>query len=129
MRITANQTTETTLAHLLRAMDRRHPVTITYVKKDGTTTIRTVELFEIRTTKAGAVLLRGMDRQTGEARSFLLAGLVSYTVHRTAYTVPVPETETPAPVVAPATTAALIALELGRDDRPTTTRARLTHAA
>jgi predicted DNA-binding transcriptional regulator YafY len=129
MRITANETTETTLAAMLRAADRHHPVTITYVKKDGTTTIRTVELFEIRTTKAGAVLLRGMDRQTGEARSFLLAGLVSYTIHRTAYVVPVPADETLAPVVAPTTPAALIALELGRDDRPATTRARLAHAA
>lgn len=127
MRITANQTTETTLTALLRALDKRQPVTITYVKKDGTTTVRTVELFEIRTTKAGAVLLRGMDRQTGEARSFLLAGLISYTVHRTAYTVPVPADETPAPVVAPATTAALVAFELGRDDRPTTRR--YAHAA
>lgn len=126
MKLTKNQTAEVTLAAMYRALDRRHPVTITYVKKDGTTTLRTVELFEIRTTKAGGVLLRGMDRQTGEARSFLLAGLVAYTVHRTAYVVPVPADETPAPVVVPSTPAALVAYELARDERPTT---RYAHAA
>lgn len=126
MKLTANQPTGATLAAMYRALDRRHPVTITYVKKDGTTTLRTVELFEIRTTKTGGVLLRGMDRQTGEARSFLLAGLVAYTVHRTAYTVPVPADE-PAPHPAPSTPAALVAYEIARDERPAARR--YAHAA
>lgn len=120
MKLTANQTGQATLAAMYRALDRKQPVTITYVKKDGTTTLRTVELFEIRTTKAGAVMLRGMDRQTGEARSFLLSGLVAYTVHRTAYVVPVPADETPAPRPIPSTPAALVAYEIARDERPTT---------
>jgi predicted DNA-binding transcriptional regulator YafY len=136
MRITAN---ETTLAHLLRAMDRRHPVTITYLKeeKDETgrktgrlvETVRTVELHSYRTTKAGHVILRAADRQTREMRTWRLDRIQAYTVHRTDYVVPVPADETPAPAPVPSTPAALVAFELGRDDRPTTTRARLTHAA
>ncbi|NUP46135.1 MAG: hypothetical protein HOW97_02295 [Catenulispora sp.] len=40
-------------------------------------------------------------------------------LHRTTYVVPVPATDTPAPVVAPATPAALVAYEIARDERPT----------
>lgn len=119
MKLTKNQTSDRTLTDMYRALDRKHPITITYVKKDGSVTVRTVELFDIRSTKAGDVMLRGMDRQTGEARSFLISGLVSYTTHRTAYLVPVPADTTPAPAVQPRTVAALIAYEIARDERPT----------
>jgi hypothetical protein len=61
-------------------------------------------------------------------RTWRLDRIRAYTTHRTAYLVPVPADETPTPVVTPSTPAALIAYELGRDDR-TTTRARLAHAA
>ena len=44
MRITTRQTTTRTLTDLHRAWDRRHPVTITYTKADGTETIRIVSL-------------------------------------------------------------------------------------
>ena len=120
MKLTKNQTGSRTLADMYRALDTRRPVTLTYVKKNGETTVRTVELFDIRTTKTGDIMLRGMDRQTREARSFLVSGIVAYTVHRTAYTVPLPVDATPAPVATPATAAALIAYEIGRDDRPAT---------
>jgi predicted DNA-binding transcriptional regulator YafY len=100
-------------------MDRRFPVTITYTKADGTETIRTIEIHDVRTTKAGAVILRAADRETREMRTWRLDRIRAYSIHRTAYTVPVPADETPAPVVVPATPAALIAYELGRDDRTT----------
>jgi predicted DNA-binding transcriptional regulator YafY len=129
MRITANQTTEQTLTALLRAADRHHPVTITYTKADGTETLRTIEIHDVRTTKAGHVILRAADRQTGEMRTWRLDRIRAYSIHRTAYLLPVPADEAPAPTVVPATPAALVAFELGRDDRLTTTRARLAHAA
>lgn len=114
MRITAKQATTKTLADLYNALDRQQPVTITYIKADGTQTIRTIELYDIRTTKAGAVIVKAMDRETGESRTFRLDRLVSYTVHRTAYLVARPESSTPAAPVAtcPAT---LIGRELARD--------------
>ncbi len=118
VKLTKNQTEQATLTAMYRALDKRQPVTLTYVKKDGTTTIRTVELFDIRSTKAGAVMLRGMDRETGEARSFLVAGITAYTTHRTAYTVDVPADDQPAPAPVPRTVAALTAYEIARDERP-----------
>lgn len=118
MRITAKQTSSRTLTDLARAMDARRPVTITYVKADGSTTIRTVELYDLKTTKAGAIIARAADRQTGEMRTWRLDRVQAYTLHRGRYTVVLPEVETPAPVVAPRSTAALVALELGRDERP-----------
>lgn len=118
MRITKNQTSERTLTDLARAMDNRRPVTITYVKAEGEITIRTIEIQDLKTTKAGAIIARAADRQSGEMRTWRLDRIVSYTCHRGQYTVVLPEAETPAPVVAPRSTAALVALELGRDERP-----------
>jgi predicted DNA-binding transcriptional regulator YafY len=87
MRHTKNETTTHTLTRLITALDKQHPVTITYVKADGTETIRTIEIYDIVISAAGDILLKAMDRETGEARSFRLDRLVSYTIHRTAYTV------------------------------------------
>lgn len=131
MKLTKNQTTETTLAALLRAADRRHPVTISYLKEEKdqngrktgrlVETVRTIETYDTVTTKAGNITLKAMDRETGERRTFRLDRIVAYTIHRTTYLVPVPadETRAPAPAV-PATPAALVAYELARDERPTT---------
>jgi predicted DNA-binding transcriptional regulator YafY len=120
MKLTKNQTEQATLTHMLRAADRHHPVTITYVKADGTETLRTIEIHDIRTTKQGAIILRAMDRATREMRTFRLDRIVSYTIHRTAYVVPLAaDEERPAPI-APTTPAALVAYELARDERPTT---------
>lgn len=119
MKLTKNQTEQATLTALLRAADRHHPVTITYTKADGSETIRTIEIAECRTTKQGAIILRAMDRTSGELRTFRLDRIQAYTVHRTAYTVPVPA-ERPTPALpAPTTPAALIAYEIARDERPT----------
>lgn len=118
MKLTKNQTEQATLTAMYRALDRKHPVTITYVKADGTVTVRTIEIREIKTTKAGAVILRAADRQTGELRTFRADRIVSYATHRTCYLVVLPETETPAnPAPAFHTAAAMVAFEIARDER------------
>ncbi|MBM9510042.1 WYL domain-containing protein [Actinacidiphila acididurans] len=128
MKATARQTSLKTTTDLVRAMDNRRPVTITYTKQDGTETVRTVETFEIRTTKQGAVILRAMDRQSGEARTFTVSSIRAYTVHSGTYQVELPDTETPARP-APRTVAALVAFEIARDERPATTAAHFAPAA
>lgn len=95
MRHTTNETTTQTLTRLIKALDAKHPVTITYIKADGTETIRTIEIYDIVVSAAGDILLKAMDRETSEARSFRLDRLVSYTVHRTEYTVPRPAADEP----------------------------------
>lgn len=115
MKRTARQFSETTLADMYRAMDRRHPVTITYTKADGSETVRTVELAEIRTTKAGDVILRAADRQSGELRTFRADRIQAYTTHRTAYTVVLPASDRPATPVFTAP-AQLTAYEIARDE-------------
>ena len=93
---TATETTARTTTRLIKAMDSQHPVTITYTKADGSETIRTIEIYDIKVTKAGDTLLLTMDRESGEKRSFRVDRIQAYTVHRTAYTVP-RETTTTAP--------------------------------
>lgn len=95
MRHTKNETSTTTLTRLIKALDAKHPVTITYVKADGTETIRTIEIADIIVTAAGDIVLRAADRDTQEMRSFRLDRLVSYTIHRTTYTVARPATDEP----------------------------------
>lgn len=95
MRHTKNETSTTTLTRLIKALDAKHPVTITYTKADGTTTIRTIEVYDITVSAAGDIVLKAMDRETGEARSFRLDRLVSYTIHRTTYTVARPAADEP----------------------------------
>jgi predicted DNA-binding transcriptional regulator YafY len=120
VKLTARQTSSRTTADLYRAMDRQHPVTITYTKADGTETLRTIEIYDIRTTAKGDTILKAMDRTTGESRTFRIDRLVAYTVHRTAYVVP-RDQPTTAPA-APATVAAMVAYEIARDERPATAR-------
>jgi predicted DNA-binding transcriptional regulator YafY len=124
MRHTANETTTLTLTRLIKALDAKHPVTITYVKADGTTTVRTIELFDIVISNAGDILLKAMDRETGEARSFRIDSdrLIAYTVHRTAYTVqrPVADDTKPARTVGLATVTVLYPV-----DCPATARVQL----
>lgn len=85
---TAAETEARTTARLIRAMDNEHPVTITYTKADGSQTVRTIEIFDIRITKAGDTLIVAMDRETQERRSFRADRITHYSLHRTAYTVP-----------------------------------------
>ncbi|MET7944272.1 WYL domain-containing protein [Streptomyces sp. NPDC005302] len=93
MKHTANETSTTTLTRLIKALDAKHPVTITYVKADGTQTIRTIEIADIIVTAAGDIVLRAMDRETSEMRSFRIDRIQTYTVHRTEYTVARPAAE------------------------------------
>jgi predicted DNA-binding transcriptional regulator YafY len=85
MRHTNRETTTHTLTRLIKALDAKHPVTITYVKADGTETIRTIEIHDVIVTAAGDIVLRAMDRDTAEMRSFRTDRIQTYTVHRTAY--------------------------------------------
>ncbi|MFC7817569.1 WYL domain-containing protein [Streptomyces sp. NPDC057367] len=97
MRHTANETSTTTLTRLIKALDAKHPVTITYLKEEKdqagkrtgqlVETVRTIELYDITVSSAGDILLKAMDRETGESRTFRLNRIVAYTVHRSAYTV------------------------------------------
>jgi predicted DNA-binding transcriptional regulator YafY len=95
MRHTANETTTQTLTRLIKALDAKHPVTITYIKADETTTVRTIEIYDIAVSAAGDIVLKAMDRETGEARSFRLDRLVSYSTHRTDYLVARPAADEP----------------------------------
>lgn len=95
MRHTKNETSTTTLTRLITALDRKHPVTITYIKADGTETIRTIELADIIVTAAGDIVLRAADRDTQEMRSFRIDRIQTYTIHRTQYVVEIPAADEP----------------------------------
>ncbi|HEY9353668.1 MAG TPA: WYL domain-containing protein [Nocardioides sp.] len=95
MRHTANETTTQTLTRLIKALDANHPVTITYIKADGTETIRTIEIADVIVTTAGDIVLRAADRDTQEMRSFRIDRIQAYTIHRTAYTVTRPAADEP----------------------------------
>lgn len=125
MKLTAHQTSTTTLTELLRAADRRHALTITALKEEKddagrktgrlVETVRTVEIFDIHTTAEGDIVIDAMDRETGEPRRFRLDRLISYTLSRSPHRIPLPPSNTPAPPVNLRSPAQLIARELGRD--------------
>ena len=73
-----------------RVIRQGRPVTITYTREDGSETVRTIEAYEIRETRAGNVIVKTMDRETGQARSWRLDRIQSYTVHRSVFLVPRP---------------------------------------
>jgi predicted DNA-binding transcriptional regulator YafY len=148
MRITKNQTQTRTLADLYRALDHRRAVTITYLKPGETEpTVRTIEIDSLRTASlkvtkkaisGGGIVITAMCRLRGERREFHLSGILTYTVHRTAYVLTMPENTTyQAPEPAPADDAqALFFYELARDQddadyrpRVRLTQTDLTHAA
>lgn len=133
MKRTGTQTTTKTLADLYRAIDRQHAVTITYADRDGTTKVRTIEPFEISTTKDGGIRVHAMCRlahfedPTDAERGFNLDRISEYTVHRIAFVLTRPEPtvyERPAP--APADDAdALFLYELARDQDDADYRPRI----
>ncbi|MFF0009553.1 WYL domain-containing protein [Streptomyces tibetensis] len=125
MKLTNRQTQTKTLADLYRAIDRQHAVTITYVDEKGETTVRTVEPFDIRTTKNGRIELRAMCRLRGDSRAFAVHRVVSYTLHRIGFVLDRPEATSPAGHgIVVRSAAQLIARELGRDYLPTRRLAR-----
>ncbi|MEV6462993.1 WYL domain-containing protein [Streptomyces albidoflavus] len=123
MKHTARQSSTRTLADMIRAMDTQRATTITYLDSNGDETVRTIEIHDIRTTAAGRVIIRAMCRKRGEMRTFHPARIVSYTVHRMAYTLEVPAEES-APAHTARTEAEVIAFELDRD-YPDTSSMRL----
>ncbi len=131
MKLTAKQTQTQTIADLYRSIDRQHAITVTFVDADGTESIRTIEPYEIRTTTAGRIQVRAMCRLRGEARSFYVDAIRSYTLHRIGFVLDRPEPTTyqrPAPQ--PADDAqALIHYELARDKDDADYRPRVRLAA
>jgi predicted DNA-binding transcriptional regulator YafY len=105
MRRTNRETTTQTLTRLIKALDAKHPVTITYLKEEKdeagrktgrlVETVRTVEIYDFYVSNAGDILAKAMDRETGERRDFRIDRLISYTVHRTGYTVARPAADEP----------------------------------
>lgn len=115
MRHTANETSTTTLTRLIKALDKQQPVTITYLKEETRDviavnskgaatrrtiktgrlieTIRTIEIHNVIVSQAGDILVRAIDRETGEFRSFRLDRIQAYTVHRTTYVIERPAVE------------------------------------
>ncbi|MFF9003702.1 WYL domain-containing protein [Streptomyces achromogenes] len=127
MKLTANQPQTKTLADLYRAIDRQHAVTITYVDEKGKETVRTVEPWDIRTTKNGRIQLRAGCRLRGDARSFYVDQIVSYTPHRIGFVLDRPEATTRAgKCIVVRSEQQLIARELGRDYLPRTAVTRQT---
>ncbi|MFB7867398.1 WYL domain-containing protein [Streptomyces sp. NPDC056069] len=123
MKHTNRQTTTRTLTDLYRAIDRQQAVTITYLDDNGDQTIRTIEPYDIRTTKSGRIEIRAMCRLRAEARGFLLHRIAAYTCHRIAFVLDRPEATTPAGTLVVVRSAAqLIARELGRDYLPSARR-------
>ncbi len=131
MRQTKNETQHQTLTRLITALDKQQPVTITYLKEEKDDagkrtgrlieTVRTVEIFDVVVSAAGDILIKAMDRATGEARSFRTDRIVSYTTHRTAYVVARPVADDkPARTTGLATVTVLYPV-----DCPATTRVQL----
>lgn len=130
MRNTAQQTTTKTLADLFRALDRQHVVTVTFLKEEKddagkktgqlVKTVRSLEPYDIRTTADGHIIVKAMDRETGEARTIRVDRIIAYTLHRIVFVLDRPEATTPAGAVIVVRSAAqVIARELGRDYLPT----------
>lgn len=119
MRITSRQTQTRTLIDLYKAIDKAHAVTLTYLDEHGDETIRTVEPWDLRTTKTGRIQLRAGCRLRGDARSFDIDKIVAYTLHRIAFVLDRPEATTPAgKSIVVRSANQLIARELGRDYLP-----------
>jgi len=139
MRHTKTQTTTKTLIDLYKALDRQHVVTVSFLKEEKddngkktgclVETVRSLELYEIRTTRDGGFAFAAMDRETGEARTVRLDRVSAYTVHRMGYVLDRPApTKYVRPAPAPACDAqALFFYELARDqdDADYTPRTRI----
>ncbi|WP_399559169.1 hypothetical protein OH809_45210 (plasmid) [Streptomyces sp. NBC_00873] len=129
MKNTNRQTTTRTLADLYRSIDRQHVTTLTFLKEEKDDagkktgrlieTVRSLEIYDIRTTREGHIVIKAMDRASGESRTIRLDRVLSYTLHRIPFTIDRPEATTPAGnVIVVRSAAQLIARELGRDYLP-----------
>ncbi|MEU6016945.1 WYL domain-containing protein [Streptomyces sp. NPDC047515] len=129
MKHTNRQTSTRTLADLYRALDRKHVITVSFLKEEKddagkktgrlVETVRSLEPYDIRTTHDGHIVIKAMDRQTGESRTVRVDRMLTYTLHRIAFVLDRPEVTTPAGhVIVVRSPAQLIARELGRDYLP-----------
>ncbi|MEU5109615.1 WYL domain-containing protein [Streptomyces sp. NPDC021354] len=114
MKHTARQSSTRTLANLIRAMDGKRAVTITYINGDREESVRTIEIHDIRTTSKGRIIVRAMCRMRGEMRTFHPEQIVTYTIHRMGFALDAPADEIPFTHMAK-TPARLISLEMNRD--------------
>ncbi|TVZ96503.1 WYL domain-containing protein [Streptomyces sp. BK340] len=131
MRHTKNETTTQTLTRLIKAADRQHPVTITALKEEKddagkktgqlVETTRTIEVYDFYVSTAGDIVIKAMDRATGETRSFRLDRILSYSIHRSRYLVARPAADDkPARTTGLATVTVLYPI-----DCPATTRVQI----
>lgn len=103
MRHTKNETSTQTLTRLITALDKTQPVTVSYLKEEKDDagkktgrlieTVRTLEIFNVFVSLAGDILIRAVDRETKEIRSFRVDRIQAYTIHRTAYVIERPATD------------------------------------
>lgn len=137
MKHTDRQTLTKTLTDIYKALDMQRVVTISFLKEEKGDTgkktgqlvedVRSLEIYDIRTTRDGRIVIKGMDRATGEARTVRVDRVRAYTVHRIGFALTRPEATTPAgAVIVVRSPAQLIARELGRDYLPRTAVTRDT---
>lgn len=74
-------------ARLHAAVRKQQPVTVTYVKADGDEVVRTIEPRSLKTTQSGDVIVKALDRKSGEHRSFRADRIRAYTVHRSHFVI------------------------------------------
>lgn len=79
------KTTDTQIIRtaIVKAIAKQQPVTISYTSASGRDIVRTVEPYALTQSKAGDTLVKTMDREAGDYRSFRLDRISAYTVHRT----------------------------------------------
>ncbi|MFH9236006.1 hypothetical protein [Streptomyces globisporus] len=137
MKHTNQQTLTQTLTDLYKALDKQRVVTLSFLKEEKDDTgkktgqlvedVRSLEIYDVRTTRDGRIVIKGMDRATGEARTVRADRVRAYTVHRIGFVLDRPEATTPAgSVIVVRSPAQLIARELGRDYLPRTAVTRDT---
>lgn len=82
MRVVQKETERVTITSFIRAIERQHPVTITYIDVKGDGTVRTIEPYKIDVSDPGNIIVTAMCRKRGELRTFRLDRMTHYTVHR-----------------------------------------------
>lgn len=82
------------IGDLHTAIMRERPITITYVTESGRTVVRTIEPYSIiKVESSGNHLLKTMDRESGQHRSWRLDRVQTYTVHRGRFLIERPESK------------------------------------
>lgn len=82
MRAVKNETERMTITNFIRAIDRRRPITITYIDVKNDETVRTIEPYKVDVSDPGNIIVTAMCRKRGELRTFRLDRITHYTIHR-----------------------------------------------